>query len=74
MKALVVSNTVIDIEKRDINLYEYYHKDVAKLFIDCPDDTEIGFYCIDGEFINPKPPEEPEPETEGEQMQNEGVS
>lgn len=52
MKALVINNTVVDIEKRDIDIYEYYHKDIAKLFIDCPEDTEIGYHYIDGTFIN----------------------
>ena len=50
MTALVMNDTVLDIEKRDIDVYEYYHKDIAKLFIDCPDDTEIGAMYIDGEF------------------------
>lgn len=53
MKALVINNTVLDIEKRDIDVYEYYHKDIAKLFIDCPEDTEIGDKYIDGEFVKP---------------------
>ena len=50
MKALIMNDTVLDIEKRDINVYEYYHEDIAKLFIDCPDDTEIGDKYLDGEF------------------------
>ena len=53
MKALVINNTVMDIEKRDIDVYEYYHKDIAKLFVDCPDDTEIGDIYIDGKFEKP---------------------
>lgn len=53
MKALVMNDVVIDIEKRDIDVFEYYHEDIAKLFIDCPDDTEIGYGYVDGEFVAP---------------------
>jgi hypothetical protein len=53
MKALILHNQVVDIEKRDINLYEYYHEDIAKLFVDCPDDTSIGDSYIDGKFEKP---------------------
>lgn len=53
MKALVINNEVRDVEKRDIDVFEYYHKDVAELFVDCPDDTEIGDAYLDGEFIKP---------------------
>lgn len=53
MKALVINNTVMDIEKRDIDVFEYYHEDVAKLFIDCPDDVAIGDRYVNGEFIKP---------------------
>ena len=53
MKALVINNTVMDIEKRDINVFEYYHEDIAKLFIDCPNDTERGDHYIDGKFVKP---------------------
>ena len=53
MKALVINNEVRDIEKRDIDVFAYYHQDIAKLFVDCPDDTEIGDKYIDGEFIKP---------------------
>ena len=53
MKALIIDNEVRDIEKRDIDVNEYYHKDIAKLFIDCPDDVEIGYLYKDGQFINP---------------------
>ena len=53
MKALVMNNIVIDIEKRDIDVFEYYHEDIAKLFVDCPDDTEIGYSYVDGEFVAP---------------------
>ena len=60
MKALVVNNTVIDVEKRDINVYEYYHKDIAKLFVDCPDTVEIGDSYIDGDFVKPEVVEEGE--------------
>lgn len=54
MKALVINNSVMDVEKRDINVYDYYHKDIAKLFLDCPDDVEIGYLYKDGEFIKPE--------------------
>lgn len=53
MKALVINNSVIDIEKRDIDVFEYYHKDIAKLFVDCPDNVERGYRYIDGEFVSP---------------------
>lgn len=51
MKALVIDNEVRDIEKRDIDVFKYYHKDIAKLFIDCPDDTKRGDRYINGEFV-----------------------
>ena len=51
MKALVINNMVVDIEKRDIDVYEYYHKDIAKLFVDCPDDVSIGDEYVDGVFV-----------------------
>ena len=54
MKALVINNSVTDVEMRDINVYDYYHKDIAKLFLDCPDDVEIGYLYKDGEFIKPQ--------------------
>lgn len=57
MKALVIDNEVRDIEKRDIDVYEYYHKDIADMFIDCPEDVETGYKYIDGEFIKPEMPE-----------------
>ena len=53
MKALIINNEVRDIEKRDIDVYNYYHEDVAKLFVDCPDDTELGDFYINGEFKKP---------------------
>lgn len=53
MKALIMNNRVLDIEKRDIDVYDYYHEDIAKLFVDCPDDTELGDKYIDGEFKKP---------------------
>lgn len=53
MKALVIKNRVKDIEKRDIDVYKYYHKDIADLFIDCPDDTEIGDFYENGVFTKP---------------------
>lgn len=51
MKALVINNTVIDIEQRDIDVYEYYHKDIADRFIDCSDDVEIGDTYENGTFV-----------------------
>ena len=60
MKALVMNDVVIDIEKRDIDVFEYYHEDIAKLFIDCPEDTEIGYGYVDGEFVAPVVEEEGE--------------
>ena len=48
MKALIINNEV-----RDIDVYEYYHKDIAKLFVDCLDNVEIGFSYVEGEFIPP---------------------
>jgi hypothetical protein len=53
MKALVINNMVMDIEKRDIDIYDYYHKDIADMFIDCPEDVEIGYTYENGEFIKP---------------------
>lgn len=60
MKALVINNTVVDIEKRDINVYEYYHEDIAKLFIDCPEDTKFGYTYKDGVFMEENVDEEVE--------------
>lgn len=60
MKALVINNQVIDIEKRDIDVYEYYHKDIAELFIECTDDVAIGDMYIDGEFVKSIKPDENE--------------
>lgn len=57
MKALVIDGFVRDIERRDIHVYDYYHEDIAKLFIDCPDDTAIDDMYIDGEFVKPEVPE-----------------
>lgn len=51
MKALIIDNEVRDVEVRDIDVFKYYHRDIAKLFIDCPDDTKRGDRYIDGEFI-----------------------
>ena len=51
MKALIMHGIVLDIEKRDIDVYDYYHEDIAKFFIDCPDDTELGDRYIDGKFV-----------------------
>lgn len=43
----------MDIEKRDIDIYDYYHKDIADMFVDCPEDVEIGYTYENGEFIKP---------------------
>lgn len=51
MKALIIDNEVRDIEKRDINVFEYYHEDVAKLFVDCTEDVEVGDIYKDGVFV-----------------------
>lgn len=51
MKALIIDNEVRDIEERDIDVFAYYHEDVAKLFIDCTGDVEIGDMYINGEFV-----------------------
>lgn len=53
MKALVMNGIVMDVEKRDVDIYEYYHKDIADMFVDCPKDVEIGYTYINGEFIKP---------------------
>ena len=59
MKSFIRYNRVMAIEKRDIDVYEYYHEDFAKLFVDCPDDTEIGDIYEDGVFRKPlKEPDE----------------
>ena len=50
MKALIIDNEVRDIEKRDIDVYDYYHADIAKLFMDCQEDVEIGDMYVDGTF------------------------
>ena len=51
MKALVIDNMVVGIERRDVDVYDYYHKDIAKLFVDCPDDTEKGDIYENGKFV-----------------------
>jgi hypothetical protein len=53
MKALIINGKVRDIEKRDINVFEYYHEDVAKLFVDCPEEVSIGDLYSNGEFKKP---------------------
>lgn len=58
MKALVVEGFVLDIERRDIDVYKYYHKDVAKMFIPCPDDVEIGDTYENGTFVKAEKGEE----------------
>lgn len=60
MKALVRNNVVIDIEKRDINVFDYYHENTAKMFVDCPEDIEIGYLYENGVFINLNEPEDEE--------------
>lgn len=60
MKALVRNNIVIDIEKRDIDVYKYYHEDVAKMFVDCIEDVSIGDMYVDGIFMKPKEQEDEE--------------
>lgn len=50
MKALIRNNQVIDIEKRDIDVYQYYHKNVADMFVDCTDDVSIGDIYEKGVF------------------------
>jgi hypothetical protein len=54
MKALILHEQVVGIERRDIDVYEYYHEDIANLFIDCPDNTEIGDLYIEGKFVKPE--------------------
>lgn len=51
MKALIINGRVRDIEKRDVDVFEYYHEDVAKLFVDCPEDVNIGDKYENGVFI-----------------------
>lgn len=51
MKALIIDNEVRDIEKRDVDVFEYYHKDIAKLFVDCTEDVSIGDRYENGVFI-----------------------
>lgn len=51
MKALVIDNEVRDIEKRDIDVFEYYHEDIAKMFVECSEDVAIGDKYIDGQFV-----------------------
>lgn len=53
MKALVINEVVVDVEKRDIDVYDYYHKDVAKLFVDCTEDVEIGDLYVECTFKKP---------------------
>ena len=53
MKALIIDGFVRDIETRDINVYDYYHEDIAKLFVDCPEDVSIGDAYVNGEFVKP---------------------
>ena len=50
MKALIIDNEVRDIEKREIDVYKYYHKDIADKFVNCQEDVNIGDEYIDGVF------------------------
>jgi len=50
MYALIMNNQVVDIEKREINLSEYYHIDLIPHFIECDDTVEIGDTYTDGVF------------------------
>ena len=50
MKALIIDNEVRDVETRDIDVFQYYHEDIAKLFVDCPEDVRIGDGYKDGVF------------------------
>ena len=50
MKALILNGQVIDIEHRDIDVYQYYHKDVADMFVDCTDNVSIGDIYENGVF------------------------
>ena len=51
MKALIIDEEVRDIEKRDIDVFDYYHPDIAQLFVDCTDEVSIGDRYIDGVFV-----------------------
>ena len=59
MKALVINNVVMDIEKRDINVFEYYHPLIAEMFVDCDETVEMGDIYENGEF-HKRIPEESE--------------
>ncbi len=56
MKALVINGIVMDIEKRDIDVFEYYHPTIAEMFVDCDESVEMGDIYENGEFR--KRPEE----------------
>lgn len=60
MKALVINNVVMDIEKRDIDVFEYYHPVIAEKFVDCDESVEMGDVYENGEFrkLIPEEPEE----------------
>lgn len=51
MKALVIDGSVRDIEKRDIDVFKYYHAEVAQLFIECDETVSIGDRYVDGKFV-----------------------
>lgn len=51
MKALIIDNEVRAIEERNIDVFQYYHEDFAKLFVDCSDDVTIGDKYENGVFI-----------------------
>lgn len=51
MKALVINDVVVSLEYRDIDVHDYYHKDIANLFVDCPSDTKKGDKYVNGKFV-----------------------
>ena len=55
MYLFVQNNQILDIERRDITLSEYYHADIVPSFIEVPNETEveIGWQYINGEIIKP---------------------
>ena len=50
MFAYVRDDTVLDIEKRS-DIENYYHPDVLKDYIPCPETVKIGDKYENGEFI-----------------------
>ena len=57
MYVFVQNNQVLDIERRDINLAEYYHVDMVEYFIQVAGDADvqIGDIYMDGMFSRPAP-------------------